>query len=56
MFQRNGVNPNGGLRKSYHILQVQTIVTDELLGKFIHGHVAALVLILDELGNILSHR
>ena len=56
MFQRNGVNPNGGLRKSYHILQVQTIVTDELLGKLIHGHVAALVLILDELGNILSHR
>ena len=55
MFQRYGVNPNGGLRKPYHIFQVKAIVTDELLSKLIHGHIAALVLILDELGNVLSH-
>ena len=46
---------NGGLRKPYHIFQVKAIVTDKLLGKLIHGHIAALVLILDELGNVLSH-
>lgn len=55
MFQRYGVNPNRGLRKPYHIFQVKAIVTDKLLGKLIHGHIAALVLILDELGNVLSH-
>ena len=55
MFQRYGVNPNGGLRKPYHIFQVKAIVTDKLLGKLIHGHIAALVLILDELSNVLSH-
>ena len=55
MFQRYGVNPNRGLRKPYYIFQVKAIVTDKLLGKLIHGHIAALVLILDELGNVLSH-
>ena len=54
MFQWYGVNPNRGLRKSYNILQVQTIVTNELLCKLIHGHIAALVLKFDELGNVLS--
>lgn len=55
MFQRYGVNPSGGLHKPYHIFQVKAIVTDKLLGKLIHGHIAVLVLILDELGNVLSH-
>ena len=56
MLQWYGVNPNGGLRKSNDILQIQAIVTDEFLSKLVHGHIAALVLILDELGNILSYR
>ena len=56
MLQWYGVNPNGGLRKSDDILQIQAIVTDELLSKLVHGHIAALVLILDEIGNILSYR
>ena len=34
--------------------RIQAIVTDELLGKLIHCYVAALVLKLDELGNVLS--
>ena len=55
MLQRYGVYPNGGLRKPYNVLQVQAKVTDELLGKLIHCHVAALVLKLDELGNVLSY-
>ena len=56
MFQWYGVYPNGRLRKSNNVLQIQTKVTDELLGKLIHGHIAALVLKFDELGNVLSHR
>ena len=55
MLQRNGVYPNGGLRKPYNVLQVQAKVTDELLGKLIHGHIAALVLKFDELGNVHSY-
>ena len=38
-----------------HIPILQAIVTDELLCKLIHGHIAALVLILDELSDIPSH-
>ena len=56
MLQWYGVNPNGGLRKSDDILQIQAIVTDEFLSKLVHGHIAALVLILDEIGNILFYR
>ena len=40
---------------TYGGFQVKAIVTDKLLGKLIHGYIAALVLILDELGNVLSH-
>lgn len=47
---------NGRLRESNDILQIQTKITDELLGKLIHGHIAALVLKFDELGNVLSYR
>ena len=32
------------MRESNDILQIQTKITDELLGKLIHGHIAALVL------------
>ena len=35
-----------------HEDKVKAIVTDQLLSKLIHGHIAALVLILDELGNV----
>ena len=43
------------------VRQIQTKITDELLGKLIHGHIAALVLKFDELkfdelGNVLSYR
>ena len=56
MLQWYGVYPNGRLRESNDILQIQTKITDELLGKLIHGHIAALVLKFDELGNVLSYR
>ena len=54
MFQWYGVYPHGRLRKPCLVAQVQAIVADEVLRKFVHRYVGTFILLSDKLGYILA--
>ena len=50
----NCIEPHGRLRQPDLVAQVQAVVTDEVLRQFIHRHVRALVVLLDELRHVFA--